>query len=177
MAITLISNYAKRLGLPGYSSHQFSVSVQTELTDLERVPGEIARLYHLLQTAVDREIQQTGFVPDEVYGLEASTPSAGNGNPNGNPRHHNNRNQNSSSTWQCTPKQRQLIRQLAGELQLSAEQVDQRSQQLFRLPAAKLNKLSASGLISDLLEQTGKDAVKVGSRGSNGSHRQPTGEP
>ena len=28
MAIKLIANYSKRLGLPGYSSHQFEVSVQ-----------------------------------------------------------------------------------------------------------------------------------------------------
>ena len=33
MAVKLIANYAKRLGLPGYSSHQFSVSVETELHD------------------------------------------------------------------------------------------------------------------------------------------------
>jgi len=31
---SLIANYAKRLGLPGYSSHQFSVSVEAELMDL-----------------------------------------------------------------------------------------------------------------------------------------------
>lgn len=30
MAIKLIANFSKRLGLPGYSSHQFSVSVETE---------------------------------------------------------------------------------------------------------------------------------------------------
>lgn len=30
MAIKLIANYSKRLGLPGYSSHQFSVSVETD---------------------------------------------------------------------------------------------------------------------------------------------------
>ena len=42
MAIKVISNYAKRLGLPGYSSHQFSVSVETELSDLEQVDEEVA---------------------------------------------------------------------------------------------------------------------------------------
>ena len=35
MAIKLVANYSKRLGLPGYSSHQFSVSVETELRDLD----------------------------------------------------------------------------------------------------------------------------------------------
>ncbi len=32
MAIKLIANYSKRLGLPGYSSHQFEVSIETEIT-------------------------------------------------------------------------------------------------------------------------------------------------
>ena len=56
MAIKLIGNYAKRLGLPGYSSHQFSVSVEIELSDAGNLQGEAARLYGLLQDAVDREI-------------------------------------------------------------------------------------------------------------------------
>ena len=63
MAVKLIGNYAKRLGLPGYSSHQFSVSVETELTDLGQVQEEATRLYGLLQDAVDREIEHVGFVP------------------------------------------------------------------------------------------------------------------
>lgn len=69
MAIKLIGNYAKRLGLPGYSSHQFSVSVETELSDSGDIQGEAARIYALLQDAVDREIQETGFVPGDEYGL------------------------------------------------------------------------------------------------------------
>ena len=60
MAVKFIANYSKRLGLPGYSSHQYNISVEVELTDLERAPGEAARLYQLLQQSVDREIQQTG---------------------------------------------------------------------------------------------------------------------
>ena len=44
MAIKLISNYAKRLGLPGYSSHQFSVSIETELTDLGQVQGAFVQV-------------------------------------------------------------------------------------------------------------------------------------
>ena len=37
MAVKLIANYAKKLGLPGYSSHQFSISVETELMNVEFV--------------------------------------------------------------------------------------------------------------------------------------------
>ena len=81
MAIKLTSNYAKRLGLPGYSSHQFSVSVGTELTDLSQVEDEVTRTYRLLQDAVDREIQETGFVPDVEYGLSHNVNlPASNGN-------------------------------------------------------------------------------------------------
>ena len=64
MAVRLIANYSKRLGLPGYSSHQFSVSVETELRDVQDVEGESQRLYQLLQQNVDAQIQDTGFVPE-----------------------------------------------------------------------------------------------------------------
>ena len=59
MAITLTANYQKRLGLPGYSSHSFQVSLESEITDLGEIQGEVTRLYGLLQDAVDREMHQT----------------------------------------------------------------------------------------------------------------------
>jgi hypothetical protein len=76
MAIKLIANYSKRLGLPGYSSHQFSVSVESELLTTDDVPQEAARIYQLLQTNVDEQIQATGFVPPPDYGMEDSPASA-----------------------------------------------------------------------------------------------------
>ena len=72
MAIKLVANYSKRLGLPGYSSHQFSVSVETELRDLAEADTEMSNLYHQLQRNVDVQIQQTGFVPSEAYGSQPS---------------------------------------------------------------------------------------------------------
>ena len=57
MAVKLIANYAKRLGLPGYSSHQFSVSIETELQNLDNVRQASARLYESLQEAVDQRIK------------------------------------------------------------------------------------------------------------------------
>ena len=47
MAIKLIATYSKRLGLPGYSSHQFSVGIETELTATDDVAAEAARIYGL----------------------------------------------------------------------------------------------------------------------------------
>jgi hypothetical protein len=35
--ITLEANYSKKIGLPGYSSHQFSVSLKSELSDVSQV--------------------------------------------------------------------------------------------------------------------------------------------
>ena len=64
MAIKLSANYSKKLGLPQYSSHSFSASVEVELTDITQVEGEIQKLYGLLQHSVDQEIQNPGFVPE-----------------------------------------------------------------------------------------------------------------
>ena len=36
--ITLECNYSKKLGLPGYSSHQFAITLRTEITDLRNGP-------------------------------------------------------------------------------------------------------------------------------------------
>lgn len=194
MAIKFISNYSKRLGLPGFSSHQFSVSVETELTDLERVPGEVARLYQLLQQAVDREIQQTGFVPADGYGeTQRSLPTniSGKGSnghnrgslPNGSHSHSNGngtttrRNTspvNGNGAWQCSDKQRRLLTDLSRELSLSVEDLDERALRLFQRPARQLNKLSASGLITDLLGEA--EALRQanggnGSKGQASTHR------
>jgi hypothetical protein len=44
MAITLEANYSKKLGLPGYSSHQYMITLRTELADLTQVEAESTRL-------------------------------------------------------------------------------------------------------------------------------------
>lgn len=188
MAIKLISNYAKRLGLPGYSSHQFSVSVETELHDLERVPGEMARLYQLLQQAVDREIQQTGFVPGDDYGLhnspasrlvslsaqESHYPSNGSGNSNGNGNgngHGNGHPQGSpgNTRWACSDKQKEFILKLVTEHGLDREVVEGISLDRFGVGVKLLNKLQASGLIAELLELVNQSQGN-GGNGSNGGN-------
>src|SRR3954464_5970008 len=103
MAVKLIANYAKRLGLPGYSSHQFSVSIEIELQNLDNVQQDSARMYESLQEVVDREIQKTGFVPPNGYGLEMNT----------------------NNEWKCSPKQRELIEEIISENKLDAGQIEQ----------------------------------------------------
>lgn len=106
MAITLEANYAKKLGLPNYSSHQYSVTIRTELTDLSQGEAESVRLYRALQDAVDREIQEVGFMPDaSTYDMNAPArngaqePANGNGRPA--PRHASNGN---GDAWRCSEK-------------------------------------------------------------------------
>ena len=141
MAIKLIANYAKRLGLPGYSSHQFSVSVETELHNVTDVSGESARLYISLQQAVDEQIQQTGFVPPDGYGMETK--------PNGTSNGHNN-------DWQCSDKQRELIEKIVRENHLDKNEIETLAIELFGHGVKSLNRLAASGLIDELLEKYGK---------------------
>ena len=178
MAIKLIGNYAKRLGLPGYSSHQFSVSVETELSDTGDIQGEAARIYQLLQDAVDREIQETGFVPGDEYGLRNGNDrshSNGNGTSNGNGNHNGNgRTQyriddtngsnGQADRWSCSDKQRSFIEKLIDENKIDPATVEQTSHDRFGVGMRQLNKLQASGLISELLEVYGKSRNGKGGR-------------
>ena len=102
MAIKLIANYAKRLGLPGYSSHQFSVSVETELHDVTDISGESAQLYETLQRSVDEQMQKTGFVPPDGYGMEPKSTTHTNGTHTANGTNGNKHHED----WQCSDKQR-----------------------------------------------------------------------
>jgi erythromycin esterase-like protein len=38
--IVLEANYSKKLGLPGYSSHQYSLTVRKEVSDISQVEKE-----------------------------------------------------------------------------------------------------------------------------------------
>ena len=144
MAVKLIANYAKRLGLPGYSSHQFSVSVETELHDVTDIAGESARLYESLQHSVDEHIQTTGFVPPDGYGMEKPAAAGTGGNGTGH-----------SEVWQCSPKQRELIQKIVRENGLDKAEVEGIANDLFGHGVKSLNRLAASGLIDELLERYG----------------------
>ena len=148
MAIKLIANYSKRLGLPGYSSHQFSIEIETELVTTDDVVAESARIYELLQTNVDEQIQRTGFVPPGDYGMEDATPTT-NGSPNGASH------LPAKTSWKCTQKQRELIENLVAEHQLDKNEVDHLARQRFGKGVRDLNKVEASGLIDELIDTHG----------------------
>jgi hypothetical protein len=151
MAIKLIANYSKRLGLPGYSSHQFSIEIETELVTTDDVAAESARIYELLQTNVDEQIRTTGFVPPTGYGMEespAAAPSA-NGHSNGSSR------PPANAEWKCTTKQRELIENLVAEHHLEKTAVENLAVERFGKGVRQLNKVEASGLIDELLDTHG----------------------
>ncbi len=141
MAIVFEANYSKKLGLPGYSSHQYSVTVRCEVADIKQVPAESNRLYRLMQDSVDKEIQSTGFLPTN-----------GNG---GNGHHDHKDNGNGNGPWACSEKQKALVLKIVEENNLDKQEVDDLAQERFGKGVKELNRLEASGLIEELLEKHG----------------------
>lgn len=139
--ITLEANYSKKLGLPGYSSHQYSLTVRKEVSDITQVENESRALFATLQANVDRDIQNTGFLPSA----------------NGNGHGHNNGNGHRplEERWSCSDKQRKLILQIVEEAKLDKLAVEKLARDRFGKSVKELNKLEASGLIEELIQQTG----------------------
>lgn len=154
MAIKLSANYSKKLGLPHFSSHSFSASVEIELTDITQVESELQKLYEMLQHSVDQEIQNPGFVPE------------GNGSPKPQPTRTyqpNGRLQNGTpkpigDRWNCTDGQKGFILRILNENHLNKQEAEDLSLQLFGIGVKEVNKLQASQLIDDLLVKAGKPA-------------------
>ena len=147
MAIKLIANYSKRLGLPGYSSHQFEVSIETEISNTSELPFETERLYGSLQAAVDAQIQQVGFVPDEHYGSQVTQRK-------------------------CAEKQQSLILELAGKVGLDDTALNELATRRFNKVVAMLNRMEASGLIDELMNRSGS-SFKRSASGRNNYTRRP----
>ena len=142
--ITLEANYSKKLGLPGYSSHQYSLTVRKEVTDISQVENESRQLFATLQSNVDRDIQNTGFLPG-ANGNGNRNAGAGNGNGH----------RPSDERWNCSDKQRTLILKIVDESKLDKGEVEKLAQDRFGKTVKALNKLEASGLIEELIERTG----------------------
>ncbi len=134
--LTLEANYSKKIGLPGYSSHQYSLTLRTELNDINQAETESARLHQTLQSSVDRELQKVGFLPANGKRNAQSSPA--------------------QEQWKCSPAQRELILNITEEHKLDKTMVDELAQERFGHGVRQLNKLEASGLIDELLERYGE---------------------
>ena len=138
MPLILEANYSKKLGLPGYSSHQFMLTLRTELSDLSQVQAESTRLYALLQSSVDAELQKPGFLP---------AATNGNGKPNGHAA------PAKPERWNCSEKQQALILKIVEEHNLDKQDIEHLANERFAKGVKALNKLEASGLIEELFEK------------------------
>jgi hypothetical protein len=134
------ANYSKKLGLPGYSSHQYSITLRAEVSDVSQVSAKSQELHSLMQSCVDREIQDTGYLPGE------------NGNGNGRANGHTNGGDN----WSCSDKQKDLVLKMVDEHKLDKSEVEKMAQDMFSKGVKLLNKLEMSGLIDQLFERTGQ---------------------
>lgn len=177
MAIIFEANYSKKIGLPNYSSHQFSVTLRVELPSTNLVPTEATRLYQLLQECVDREIRVVGYlpgrneppIPRDVMPPAFASPQAPadhghNGTGAGNGQ--------LTDPWKCSDKQKSLILKIVEEHQLDKNAVETLARERFNTPVKGLNKLQASGLIAELLEQHPTGNGK-GKNGNGGYRRAP----
>ena len=154
MAVILAMTYQKKLGLPNFSSHSCSVSVTVEIPDVSVVAQESSKLYALLQTAVDAEIQQVGYMPDaSTYGMRNDFGSNG---TNGHQHNGNGHSFPNGDAWCCTEGQKGLILRIVNESKLNKDDVERMAQDLFARGVKALDKMQASQLIEELLEKTGK---------------------
>lgn len=170
MAIKLIANYSKRLGLPGYSSHQFSVSVETEMVTTDDVAAESARLYQRLQSSVDEQMLHTGFVPPGDYGMDppAETTAPENVTTVANWQR--------GPAWKCSDRQKDLILKLVEEHQLDKNEVDHLARQRFGKGVRQLNKVEASGLIDELIDTHGNSGQPTGDQRRGQAYRRAGGK-
>lgn len=165
MALQLEANYSKKVGLPGYSSHQFSLSLKAELSDPAQVPAEVTRLYRLLQDGVDTCIKEVGWLPEAK-----PTNGNGNGHGNGHPRNGNGHSSTApADNWNCTAKQQNLIVKIVEENRLDKNDVEKLAMDRFGKGVKQLNKLEASGFIEELCEKYPRP------RNGNGNHPQRSG--
>lgn len=167
MAVFIKATYVKKLGLPQYSSHQYSVEVSAELTDLAQLPQASADLYARLQEAVDTQIVNPGFMPGNAP-ASAPAPASRPATPSGS-------NSGTGGTddepWKCSERQRDLILKIVNEHQLDKAQVDDLARQRYGAGVKQLNKLQASGLIDELLETHGGSSKGRGQTQGQGERR------
>ena len=157
MGVLLQITYSKKLGLPNFSSHSCSVSVQVEVADVNQVTDENSRLYALLQGAVDKEIQKVGYLPDATrYGMQQEQRSQqpghtnGHGN-NGSSRRFNGRQSNGDAG--ISEKQLDLINTIVRENNANKNDIEALAVDMFGGGIRTLNRMQASNFIDALFEQ------------------------
>ena len=142
MAILLEFKYDKRLGLPGYSSHDFGVSMRTEVNNVEEIQEESERAYRLLQKSVDAQLRNPGFIASE-NGKEQRGEE-------------NQTEKTDPEKWNCTERQRGLILKILSQNDLPESAVEEVAEELHGRSMSELGKMQVSTVISEVLDRWGK---------------------
>ena len=112
------------------------ISVRAEVSSLRRLETESARLYRVLQTSVDTEIQEAGFLPDATkYGMLVDGKAGQNGAASNGARTPT-VPVPATDASRSSEKQKTLIAKVAKEQKFTAEDLDGIAQRLFKLPLA-----------------------------------------
>jgi hypothetical protein len=153
MPVIITACVSKKVGQANYGSAGYSLTVQSEVSNLDQVQEESHRLYDLLNDSVNAEL---GAEPKEEKRAEWPTIV---------------RNTPASKEWKASDKQRDLILKLIADNNLDRSDVESLAYEMFgtsNLP--ELNRLQASGLIDELLSRYGKKRP-AGQRFNGGASR------
>ena len=143
MAILLEFKYDKRLGLPGYSSHDFGVSMRTEVNNVDQIKEESERAYRLLQQSVDSQLSNPGFIPSET-GKEHKQEEAKETNPD---------------NWKVTERQRGLILKILNQNDLPESAVEEVAMEVVGSSMNSLRSGQASLVVGAILDRWGKHPI------------------
>jgi hypothetical protein len=150
MAILLEFNYGKKLGLPGYSSHNFGVSMKAEVNDPEAIPEEAERVYSILQQSVDSQIANPGFIPSVNGKIEIKEPEV------------------DPDKWNCTERQKGLLLTILDRNGLEPIVVEDLSREIHGRSMADLGKMQVSAVIGEVLDRWGKHPKNANGRTAGG---------
>jgi hypothetical protein len=145
MPVIITACVSKKVGQANYGSAGFSLTVQSEVTNLDQVQEESHRLYNLLNDSVNAELN--GETKEEK---RAEWPRL-------------QRNTAPTQEWKASEKQRDLILKVITENGVDRSDVETLAFEMFgtsNLP--ELNRLQASGLIDELLSRYGKKKSQSG---------------
>jgi hypothetical protein len=167
------ATYQKRLGLPGYSSHAYTVSVTAEISSLRKLQSENERLYRLLQSSVDESLKTIGFMPEHSYGMNGAPTKPVNGSevqPAASKS-----STNGGDDWACSAKQRKFVELVAKREQFTPADLDNFAERVCQASVRQLDKRQASKFIDELLKISAplpfrKDAKRQSAGTTNGVH-------
>jgi len=144
MPVIITASVSKKVGQANYGSAGFSLTVQSEVSNLNQVAEASHQLYTLLNDSVNAELNG-----DKEPEKRAEWPTI---------------IRNASPEWKCSEKQRDLILKIINENEVDRADVESLSLEMFGNSDLKsLNKLQASGLLDEMLNRWGKKP----SRGTN----------